>query len=157
MEGYSFTIKQAAFNPESIRLTILSLMGIIQNYNRFADAMNDNFISANEVGNTHSLLPYPLMELSYQFYPNDTVSFTLQVKHSDVTKNSIYNMTKIAKDYNDIIKDKEYIEKEKEKLQKEWDELKFITEKPEEANKLSDTELVEQIEKDLRKQYIEDL
>ena len=35
MEGYSFTIKQAAFNPEAIRLTILSLMGIIENYNRF--------------------------------------------------------------------------------------------------------------------------
>ena len=119
--------------------------------------MNDNFISANEVGNTHSLLPYPLMELSYQFYPNDTVSFTLQVKHSDITKSNMHNMTKIIKDCENIIKEKEYIEKEKEKLQKEWDELKFITEKPEEMNKLSDTELVEQIEKDLRKQYIESL
>ena len=157
MEGYSFTIKQAAFNPEAIRLTILSLMAVIENYNRFADAMNDNFISANKIGNTHSLLPYPLMELSYQFYPNDTVSFTLQAKHSDVAKDSMHNITKAVKDCEDIAKDKEYIEEEKEKLQKEWDELKFITEKPEEVNKLSDTELVEQIEKDLRKQYMEDL
>lgn len=145
-----------------IMLVMMNIMTIIQNYNRFVDAQKEDDI------------PFPKIHLEFKFINNKLI-ILFNGKHTDVSvdnwikinnnlvtykelleehKHKIINLTSDLEVYKDYIeKEKENIRKEKEKIDIEWQKIRSIQYKPEESKYMSEDEIKEKLEEELRKEY----
>lgn len=161
--GFSLKLRQNNFaSAETVRATVLSLMSIINNYNKFATKFNEN-INNFKINDIVNIVPYPLIKLQYKFL-GELVEFTFDVNHSDKSKEVIYKLSKKIVNLNvDLNKAKEELYqsvKEIAELKKENTELKEKIElyKPieerESSKEKSFEELKNEIYENLKKEYL---
>lgn len=162
-DGFSLKLRQCNFaSAETVRATVLSLMSIINNYNKFATKFNET-INKTKISDIDNIAPFPLIKLQYKFL-GELVEFTFDVNHNDKSKEIVYRLSKEVASLNtDLNKAreelyqavKEIAELKKENIElKEKIELYKPIEERESSKEKSFEELKNEIYESLKKEYL---
>ena len=144
------------------RLILLNLMTIIEQYNRYIVDTIDY--------NRH--IPYPKLSLEYKFLNNKLVirfkgehtqeavdTWNIFKSYPETIEKLKAKTVKLTSDLeickNTVEKERQKLEKEKEELQNEWKQFRSIQYKPEESKSMSEDEIREKLEKELKEEYKE--